>query len=98
MKVRARGAYALAHPKSGVMVVVTPGDPDRDDGDAIVQEFPWAFEPVGVETASAAPGEKRTTRRKKATPKAAPTQETQPEPPQEPAQQADDGPKEGFGE
>jgi hypothetical protein len=73
MKVRATGHYGLVHPRIQAVVVVSPGDRDRDSEDPIVVEHPWAFE--SVETATAAPGEKRaakprTPRKKPAAPKA----------------------------
>lgn len=102
MKVRANGVYALAHPATGLMIVVTPGDPDRDDTDDLVKSFGWAFEPVGVETATAAPGEKRTTRRKRPPkPVSAPEPDPEPTPTPEPepvAESDPDTPKEGFSE
>jgi hypothetical protein len=64
MKVRARNSYGLVHPRLGTMVVVNPGDRDRDSDDPLVVEYPWAFE--AIETASAAPGEKRVTRKRTA--------------------------------
>lgn len=46
---------------NGIPVTVREGDRYTTD-DPIVREFPWLFDPDVVEQATAAPGEKRTTR------------------------------------
>lgn len=62
---------ALAHPQHRRHVVVHGLKFDSDD--PLVKAYPWAFEQLtgtdeaGVEQATRAPGEKRTTRRKKST-------------------------------
>ncbi len=77
-KVRVRGIYALTDPETGVTVVPRAED-YYDTSDSIVKQHGWAFatddelqeaqaagpvESVIVEAATAAPGEKRATRRK----------------------------------
>lgn len=47
---------------NGIPTALVMNEP-YDDDDPIVREFPWAFE-SDIEQATAAPGEKRTTRRK----------------------------------
>lgn len=60
---------ALAHPQHRRYVVVH--GLKFDSGDPLVKQYPWAFETLtggdgnDVEQATRAPGEKRTTRRKK---------------------------------
>lgn len=63
---------AVSHPLTQQFVVLSRGK-EFDDNDPIVTEFAWAFEAqpapetvdsVPIETATRAPGERRTTRRK----------------------------------
>lgn len=58
MKVRPTGAYLLyvAELVTHIAVGVTQ---TYDRTDPVVRAHPWAFEPDGVEQATAAPGEKR---------------------------------------
>ncbi len=91
MKVRARKSWALVHPRIGSMVVVNPGDRDRNSDDPLVVEYPWAFE--AVETASAEPGELRAAKRPARKKRAAEKPSAGPEP-----GLSDDAPKEGFSE
>lgn len=64
--------FSVRHPEvPGAMVTLNPGQ-DYDADDVLVKAYPWAFEEkdqtpvtsVAVEQATAAPGEKRSIRRK----------------------------------
>lgn len=61
------GPCAVRHPEHGEYVVPNPAQPYRDD-DPLVAAYPWLFvsdeQAAGVEQATAAPGEKRVTRRR----------------------------------
>jgi len=65
---------AVRHPDApGVMIVLDPAT-DYDSTDVLVKSYPWAFAPrdttpgvvesVPIEQATAAPGEKRSVRRR----------------------------------
>ena len=58
---RANQTVALAHPAHGAYCVVKEGDTVKED-DPIAATYPWAFD-TPVETATAAPGEKRSRRK-----------------------------------
>lgn len=66
-------AIVVRHPEAPVMVTLDPGS-DYPAEDVLVRTYPWAFmkreaesgvtESVAIESATAAPGEKRTRSRR----------------------------------
>jgi hypothetical protein len=67
-----RNPVAVSHPITGQFITLSRGK-EFDDNDPVVAAFAWAFEPddapatvdsVPIETATARPGERRSTRRR----------------------------------
>lgn len=58
--VHAQASCVVTH--NGVVVTIREGDKYPED-DPLVRAFQWLFRDSGVEQATAAPGEKRATRR-----------------------------------
>ena len=61
MKTRVVKPCVVRHPDLDGVMVPLKEDEAYDDTDPIVRAYPWAFE-SDVESATAAPGEKRTAR------------------------------------
>lgn len=61
MSIRATQTCVIA--VAGIPTAVVEGEAFDDDAE-IVREYPWLFEEPAVEEATAAPGQRRATRRK----------------------------------
>lgn len=61
--VKTRSPVSASHPVTGQFITLSRGMEFEDD-DPIVESHAWAFREDDVEQATAAPGEKRTTRRR----------------------------------
>lgn len=61
--VRVTNPCVVQDPSLPGQMVTLKLDLPFDDDDPIVRAYPWAFEQDNIESATAAPGEKRTVRR-----------------------------------
>lgn len=62
MKTRVVRPCVVRHPDMDGVMIALEEDKGYDDSDPLVRAYPWAFE-SDVEQATAAPGEKRTSRK-----------------------------------